>query len=68
MVEWVNNVGYLGQTLLIFLLWISSWSMLELTTDKFISTYGYKMLCYALIFLFTCIIILCFASEFFGNV
>lgn len=64
-VEWAKNAVYFGQTLLVLLLWVSSWTLIELTAAKYLPKYWQKMVFFGFLFLFTTIIILCFATKFF---
>jgi hypothetical protein len=68
MINWKKNAAYLGQTLTIFLLWISSWSVVEMTVDEYVRSYALKMVIYACIFIFAALIILLFASHFFSGI
>lgn len=63
-----QNAIYFGESLLIVVLWISTWSLVELTVDKFVPSYTLKMILYLMIFIVTSIIILLFANEFYQNV
>jgi len=68
MVDIQKNAAYWGQTLLIFILWLSAWSLIELTTERYIQEWKNKMILYAVLFILSSIVILLSASEFFAGI
>lgn len=64
MLNIIYNFQYWGEVLVIFLLWISSWSLIELTIEQHIKQYKYKMIIYSILFIISSIFILLFADSF----
>jgi hypothetical protein len=63
-IEWGANAAFVGELFVFVLFWISCWSLLELTTDKYISEYWKKMVLFSIILVVSIIIMLIFADKF----
>jgi len=64
MVDWGKNAAKLGEFLLVVLLWISTWSLIELPIETYIKKFWIKMVIYGVIFVVVAIIILLLADRF----
>ncbi len=64
-IPWGNNAAFLGQSFVIFIFWISCWSLLELTTEKYVPVYWKKMIIYTCTLIASVIAMLLFADKFY---
>jgi hypothetical protein len=67
-IPWAKNTAFVGESFVIFLFWISCWSLIELTTEKFITVYWKKMLVFTFTLIGSILIMLIFADKFYKNI
>ncbi len=67
-IPWGNNAAFVGQSFVIFIFWISCWSLIELTTEKYISSYWKKMIVFVFLFILSVLVMLIWADKFYESI
>jgi hypothetical protein len=67
-IPWAQNAAIVGQSFVFFVFWLSLWSLVELTTEKYLDKYWKKMVLYFFTLVASIVAMLIFANQFYGGI